>query len=248
MDRYRRIATRANSWPDRLIKYLMHAEERDETPDEREIYRFCRRLVSLALDGWSDPYVAAFYYHYGRHPNKLIPEFLWRAEQNRRLNIPDYDPLSDPLCKVRSFPSRPGPMYQMPVSSWPDQQDTLRSPQEEEFAGQPQISHTGAEDFARPNAFLEASAQSKREHRKRRLAMNMCERCRNPVCEESRCLCALHLQRQREDHNAWYARKRRAMGKTVQHANQPAALALYWQARRARDATESVISGGFSGS
>jgi hypothetical protein len=132
-------------------------------------------------------------------------------------------------------------MYQMPVSSWPDQQDTLRSPQEEEFAGQPQISPPGAEDFARPNPFLEARRQYQKEYTRRRTALNMCIQCQNPACQESINLCALHLQRAREAGNAHYERKRLAMGKTVQHGKG-------WHERHAQQAAESVISGGFCGS
>jgi len=55
---------------------LADAEERAKTLNEKDLYSFCRRLVSLALDGWSDPYVAAFYYHYGNHPKKVSPDLL----------------------------------------------------------------------------------------------------------------------------------------------------------------------------
>ena len=73
--RFRRnLRLRAKRWFHRLTNYLLGAEERAETLDEQNTYSFCRRLVSLAFEGWDDPYVAAFYYHYGRHPTKLIPE------------------------------------------------------------------------------------------------------------------------------------------------------------------------------
>jgi hypothetical protein len=226
--RYVRTAQlRRNRWHERLTAYLKKAESKAPTLDEKDVCNFCCRLVVLAFEGWSDPYVAAFYYHYGRHPNKLIPEWLWRAEKNRRLNIPDYDPLSDPLCKVRNFPSRPGPMYQMPVSSWPDKQDSLRNSQEEERDGDAQISRTGAADLARTHAaFLDWQRRYQKERYWQRRLTTMCTQCRNPVCAESLCLCALHLQRAREISLASYVRKRLAMGKTVQHGKG-------WQNRRA---------------
>jgi hypothetical protein len=227
------------TWRDRLTEYFLKAEEKASI-DEQDNYRFCRRLVSLALDGWTDPYVAAFYYQYGKHPNKLIPEFLWRAEKNRRLKIPDYDPLSDPLCEIRSFPSRPGPVYRMPETSWPTQQDSLRSSPEEERDSEPPISGTGAEHPARPNAFPDIRRLYARKHRREKKSLNMCVQCRNPVCTESIGLCSFHLQRARETSLACYTRKRLAMGKTVTHGKG-------WHARHARKAVESTINGGFYG-
>src|SRR2546422_382263 len=65
-------------WQDHLSAYLMEQERKALTLDEQDHYGFCRRLVVLAFEGCSDPWVSAFYYHYGRHPKKLIPEWLQR--------------------------------------------------------------------------------------------------------------------------------------------------------------------------
>jgi hypothetical protein len=121
-------------------------------------------------------------------------------------------------------------MYQMPVSSWPDEQDSLRNSQEEERDGEPRISRTGAADLARAHAAFLKWQQWQRQYLKKRYwqsrRLAMCTQCRNPVCAESLCLCALHLQRAREISLASYVRKRLAMGKTVQHGKG-------WQNRRA---------------
>jgi hypothetical protein len=57
----------------------MREEIRAQGLDERDHYKFCRLLVAKAADDWPDPYIAAFYYHYGKHPSKLIPE--WQARE-----------------------------------------------------------------------------------------------------------------------------------------------------------------------
>ena len=210
-----------------IIDYLMKQENEAETLDEQDHYKFCRRVVSLALEAWPEPFVAAFYYHYGRHPDKLIPEWLQRDEFAKTLGPSLADLLKDPLFLVPDYdPTIPirrptaglAPVYQMPAPGWPAEQDTLRDSQEKELASQPRISHTDAADFARPNAFLEARRQSHKEWRQRRIGvLMMCTQCPNPICEESRCLCAFHLQRAREASAASYMRKRLAMGKTVKH-------------------------------
>jgi len=132
-----------------VIKYLMSRENEAETLDEQEHYKFCRRVVSLALEGSPEPFVGAFYYHYGRHPNKLIPEWLWREEKDRRLGIPDYDP----TIPIRRPASGLASLYQMQASGWPDQQNTLRDPQEEEYSSQPRIPRKSPQGLARSNAF-----------------------------------------------------------------------------------------------
>lgn len=157
--RYRRL--RREEWSNRVIARLMNRESEAETLDERDHYKFCRRVVSLALDGWPEPDVAAYYYHYGRHPRKLIPEWLWREECDKSrgpslgdlLNsplslVPDYDP----TIPIRRPPSGLAPVYQMPASGWPDQQDTVRDPQEEKRAGQSRVSRTRAAPLARLDA------------------------------------------------------------------------------------------------
>ncbi len=256
--RKRRSEDRCND----IILYLMDRQSDIENDlDQQDHYAFCRRVVSMAVQGWAEPYVAAFYYHYGRHPKKLIPEWLARTEKDGRLEIPDYDPLSDPLSKIRSFPSRPGPMYQMPVLSWPGQQDSLRNPPQEEHFGESQIPHSIPEGVAGPDSrrlnwctecgapvcerstrlcvqHLERRREAESRRRKRRRVLKTCTQCRNPVCEESRCVCALHLERAREAANRRYERKRLAIGKTVQHDNKA------WQARR----MHLAISAGFYGS
>jgi hypothetical protein len=45
----------------------------------------------------------------------------------------------------------------------------------------------------------------------------MWTQCFNPICEESRCLCAFHRQRAREASAACCMRERLAMGETVKH-------------------------------
>ncbi|MGH9549578.1 MAG: hypothetical protein ACRD3W_09390, partial [Terriglobales bacterium] len=62
-----------------VIDYLMRREIEAIGLDERDHYKFCRLVVSKAEYDWPDPYVAAFYYHYGRHSSKLIPE--WEARE-----------------------------------------------------------------------------------------------------------------------------------------------------------------------
>jgi len=233
----RRLArTRGNSWPNRLIKYLADAEERAKTLNEKDLYSFCRRLVSLALDGWPDPYVAAFYYQYGNPPNKVIPEWRRCEEKDRRMEIPDYDPLSDPLCKVRIPPPQLGLMYQMSASGWPAEPDSLPDASAEEFAGQPEVSRPGTTSLAWPVWKYGTFCHDAKELEARRLYMKeygkthrallrslrdasgyiMCIQCRDPVCYDSKYLCAFHLQRARASWNACYDRKRLAMGKTVQ--------------------------------
>jgi hypothetical protein len=101
-DRYRRV--RREGWCSRVIEHLIKWQSEAETLDEQDHYKFCRRVVSMALDDWPDPFVAAFYYHYGRHPSKLIPEWLQRDVYAKTLGpsladlmnnpIPDYDPTS----------------------------------------------------------------------------------------------------------------------------------------------------------
>jgi hypothetical protein len=244
--------------------YLVDQEYRAEILSEKDNYAFCRMLVSKLLEGFRDPYVAAFYYTYGRHPNKLIPEFLWQAEKDRRLNIPDYDPLSDPLSKIRSFPSRPGPMYQMPVLSWPGQQDSLRNPPQEEYFGQPEIPRSIPEAVTRPDSrelnwctecgvpVCERSTRLCAQHllrarerhkwfRERRRRMNMCAKCPNPICEDSTDLCARHLLCAREAANRRYVRKQLAMGRTVKHRK--GQLDRWMQ-----ESIDNLISAGFCGS
>src|SRR6266851_1027464 len=45
-------------WRERLIDYFYKAESQAETIDDRDRYKFCRRLVNLAFDGWPDPWVS----------------------------------------------------------------------------------------------------------------------------------------------------------------------------------------------
>ena len=58
----------------------MLRQSETETLDEQNHYRFCCRIISLALEGWENPFIAAFYYHCGRHSDKLICEWRQRPE------------------------------------------------------------------------------------------------------------------------------------------------------------------------
>jgi hypothetical protein len=139
--RYVRIARlRRNRWRDRIMSRLAQLEDSENNPHFQDDYRIAWMTVLNCSEGHADAWRYSFWCYFGKVPEKIIPELVAREAKRRRLDIPDYDPLSDPLSKVRSFPSRPGPMYQMPVSSWADEQDSLRNSQEEERGGQPRVS------------------------------------------------------------------------------------------------------------
>jgi hypothetical protein len=235
---------RGKRFLEQVIVYLTDQEYKTDLLDERDHYRFCRRLVSFLLEGWKQPFVAAFYYSFGRHPDKLIPEWLARTEKDGRMEIPDYDA----SIELHGPPPRLGLMSQVSASSWPDFADSLRNPPQEEHFGQSQIPRSISESLAGPDSWLAREEQRRRHARvqrrscERKRLLNMCTQCRNPVCEESICLCALHLERAREAAMRNYVRKRLAMGKTVQHNNKA------WQSRRMREAIDNLIGAGFCGS
>ncbi len=123
--RYRRLARlRSKRWHEHVVA-------------------FCRRLLNFAFENWIDPWVAAFYYHYGRHPKKLIPLWLERDAEHARMEIPDYDP----TIPIRGPAPRLGNVYQMPAPGWSAEHNSLRDPPEEERAGQSRVSRTGAACF-----------------------------------------------------------------------------------------------------
>lgn len=72
-----------------VIDYLMCQKIRAIGLDERDHYKVCRLLVAKAEHDWPDPHTAAFYYHYGRYPSKLIPEWQRRDAHAKTLGQRD---------------------------------------------------------------------------------------------------------------------------------------------------------------
>ena len=62
---------------DRFYQFEAHSV----TLTEQDHWHLCREILRRALEGWRDPWVAAHYYLYGLHPDKLRSALAAREAQ-----------------------------------------------------------------------------------------------------------------------------------------------------------------------
>ena len=61
----------ATAWRRRVVERMYRNEAKAPTLEEQDHWHLCREILRRALEGWRDPWVAAHYYLYGMHPDKL---------------------------------------------------------------------------------------------------------------------------------------------------------------------------------
>jgi len=75
------VSRQQTAWRRRVVARLYQFEATALTIEERDHWHLCREILHRALDGWRDPWVAAHYYTYGLHPDKLRLKMAERRAQ-----------------------------------------------------------------------------------------------------------------------------------------------------------------------
>jgi hypothetical protein len=78
----RRTLLRDMDLPQRIAQHLAYAEIREPDAWRRDDYHIAILTVFFAANGNPDPWRFAFWWYLGRTPEKLIPEFVARAERH----------------------------------------------------------------------------------------------------------------------------------------------------------------------
>lgn len=84
------MSRQATAWRRRVAERFYNFEASAASLTEQDHWHFCRELLRRALEGWRDPWVAAHYYTYGLHPDKLRQALadrkarqLWELHRSR---------------------------------------------------------------------------------------------------------------------------------------------------------------------